>query len=90
MPYEAVADDEHVVCLSELDKLVCKLEVPYIFSRMDLLVLHAVLCNDRVEVCLYEVNSCSVDASDFCLVEGCSDIELAFEGVFYSFGLFCL
>ena len=79
MPYEAVADDEHVVRLTELHELVCKLKVVDVLLRMYLLVLHAVLCNDRVEVLLHEFYSCGVDACDLPSVEGSSDVELAFE-----------
>ena len=90
VPYEAVTDDEHVVCFTEFHELVSKLEIPYIFFRVNLHALHAVLRHDGIEVLLHDLDSCGVPTSDLGLVKRRSDVELALESVLYALrGLWC-
>ena len=81
MPYEAVADDFHVVLHTEFYELVGELEVPYAFCWMDLFVLHAVLCNDRVEVLCQGLDSDGVKTADLPFVDSCTDGEVVLECV---------
>ena len=54
MPDEAVAHDEHVVPLAELDIAVGALEVIPLQRRMDSLPLQVVFRSDGIELGLYE------------------------------------
>ena len=79
MPYEAVADDLHIVLHSEFHKFVGKFEVPDAFCRVEFLVLHTVLGNDGVEVLCQGPDSDCVKSVDLPLVDGSSDGEVVLE-----------
>ena len=84
MPYEAVACHCKTGCFTVLHELVCKLEVVFIFFRVQFRVLHAVLRDDGIEVQGYDRVRLRILVTDLLLVESRSDKELVPEDVLKS------
>ena len=89
MPYETMSDDEHIICLAIVNKLICPLEVELSLNRLKFLTLHAVFCNDRVEMLLYRVESRMNALVNHPCVESTTDIEFILESIFHTRSILC-
>ncbi len=82
VPYQVVADDEHLVLLAEGNVLVGRSEIVAVHPGMDHFPLHDVLGTDGVELRGDDPGGAGILLFKLALIERCADAEEALEGVF--------